>query len=126
MVVKKGDCMRKKSSDATGDDDIILRNNLRAFVRDSVKTLEETLAEIELGRFDETPNLARLIRELNAARLELLKLENRLSKEQDEFDGGGGAAALDYDAIRDAIGRRLDRLRNAKAAAEISEQPKPG
>ena len=131
--VVKGHCMTSSSSDAPRDDDIILRTNLRAFAREALKTLEQTVAEIELGRFDETPNMARLIRDLNTARLELLKLENRLSQEANTKSpgdpagqNGQGAGAIDYEEIRDAIGRRLDRIRNAKAAAKISEQPEQG
>ena len=69
----------------------------------SEKGLSRTaLAEAQLG--------------FSAARLMFLEEVRRHEDRLRDTDGGGDAAALDLDAVRARIGRRLDRIRDARGA----------
>lgn len=68
---------------------------------------------IQAGETDDLKESAKLVRDLRAATQLVLEERNRVDKFRKEAAGHVGGGALDLDAARDEIGRRLARLRRA-------------
>jgi len=71
--------------------------------------------KIEAGETGELRESARLVRELRAATQMVLEERSKVDKLRKDAGGRAGAGALDLDAARDEIGRRLACLRRAGA-----------
>ncbi|MDN3712278.1 permease [Paracoccus cavernae] len=69
--------------------------------------------KIQAGETDEIKESAKLVRDLRAATQLVLEERNRVDKLRKDAAGSVGAGALDLDAARDEIGRRLACLRRA-------------
>lgn len=69
--------------------------------------------KIQAGETDDIKESAKLVRDLRAATQLVLEERNRVDKLRKDVAGTVGAGALDLDAARDEIGRRLACLRRA-------------
>ncbi|AXC50144.1 permease [Paracoccus suum] len=66
------------------------------------------------GELDDLKDAVKLAREMRGATLVMIEERNRIEKLRKDVAGGcGGAGALDLDAAREEIGRRLACLRRA-------------
>lgn len=71
---------------------------------------------IQAGETEDIKESAKLVRDLRAATQLVLEERNRVDKLRKDAAGNVGAGALDLDAARDEIGRRLARLRRASGS----------
>ena len=69
---------------------------------------------IQAGEVEELKDSVKLVRDLRAATQLVLEERNRVDKLRKDIAGNVGAGALDLDAARDEIGRRLACLRRAR------------
>ncbi|WP_149764313.1 permease [Paracoccus thiocyanatus] len=70
--------------------------------------------KIEAGETGELKESTRLVRDLRAATQMVLEERSKVDKLRKDAAAGVGAGALDLDAARDEIGRRLACLRRAE------------
>lgn len=75
--------------------------------------LEQARQRVLAGDFDRIRDSGRLARDLRDAAQLVLEERSRLDKLRKDAAGGAGAGALDLDAAREEIGRRLACLRHA-------------
>ncbi|MFD1882375.1 permease [Paracoccus pacificus] len=78
--------------------------------------LERLRLRIQAGETDELKESRQLVRDLRAATQLVLEERNKVDKLRKNVAGEIGAGALDLDAARDEIGRRLACLRRAGTA----------
>lgn len=69
--------------------------------------------KIQAGETEDIRDSAKLVRDLRTATQLVLEERNRVDKLRKDAAGSVGAGALDLDAARDEIGRRLACLRRA-------------
>lgn len=93
----------------------------RPLVTEAMGLLDEIVVEIHTamdrvrkGDLSELKDGVRVMRDLRSALQIVFEERAKLAKLREDRDGGSaGARALDLDAARDEIGRRLARLRDA-------------
>ena len=91
--------------------DVILRDKYRAIVAQYSSEIVETLQAVKYDTEADTARLVKCVRDLDNARQQLLNIEVKLSYEESKSKETCGETDIDFDAMRQAIGRRLDRLR---------------
>lgn len=89
----------------------------RPLVAEAMGLLDEIVVEIHAAmarvRKGELKDGVRVMRDLRSALQIVFEERAKVAKLREDRDGGGGERALDLDAARDEIGRRLARLRDA-------------
>ena len=90
-------------------------------LRDVLEAVEQATraARVEAGQTD--ADLARTILGLAKTRAMVIREIKTHDKRSRLSESGAGEEAHDFDAIRDRLGRQLDRLRNARGAGGVSE-----
>lgn len=81
--------------------------------RGIVEDLEQAMSNIRQGDLTEAKAARQAVRDLRAALQAALEERNRVEKLRREAAGVVDGYALDFDAARTEIGRRLARLRDA-------------
>lgn len=69
--------------------------------------------KVRQGEFSEVKAATQAVRDLRAAYQMVMDERTRVEKLRKQLAGAGGDHALDFDAARDEIGRRLACLREA-------------
>lgn len=111
--------MKKRNDGGAGAPELAAARlaEIDALSRHIRKNLSDMLAEVDGGHSPNLKELQNKLNELHAAHLKVLAAEDafhaRLGKTTDEN-------AVDFDAVRTEIGRRLDRLRESRAAGGFS------
>lgn len=96
--------------------DVILRDKYRAIVAEYSSEIVEILqADTEA----DTARLVKCVRDLDNARQQLLNIEVKLSYEESKSKETRGETDIDFDAMRQSIGRRLDCLRRAQGPKRL-------
>lgn len=92
----------------------------RPLVAEAMGLLDEIVVEIHTamdrvrkGELGDLKDGVRVMRDLRSALQIVFEERAKVAKLREDGDGGGGGRALDLDAARDEIGRRLARLRDA-------------
>ena len=103
--------------------DVILRDKYRAIVAEYSSEIVEILQAVKYDTEADTARLVKCVRDLDNARQQLLNIEVKLSYEESKSKETRGETDIDFDAMRQSIGRRLDasaapRARLPKGAAE--------
>ncbi|KQB98272.1 hypothetical protein AL073_05175 [Loktanella sp. 1ANDIMAR09] len=83
------------------------------YIRDRLREMADDLKTVTYGNLNDINKQLDL---LHAAHLRVLIAEDKF---HDKLGTDSDADAIDYDAIRDEIGRQLDRLRNALIAKGV-------
>lgn len=112
------------------DDPAVLKKTLRArrMLAQSEAALDDILTAFEDMRNQmltgelSIGDLSKARVALGFARSKLLEEVNKYEKHILVSKGLSAEAPIDFDAIKDQIGRSLDRLRNAQEAGGVSEQ----
>jgi len=94
--------------------DVILRDKYRAIVAEYSSEIVEILQAVKYDTEADTARLVKCVRDLDNARQQLLNIEVKLSYEESKSKETRGETDIDFDAMRQSIGRRLDRLRRAR------------
>ena len=81
--------------------------------REVAEELHRLRVGIRSGNTDDAKETGKVARDLRVAAGLVLEERNRVDKLRKDIAGGIGAGALDLDAARDEIGRRLACLRRA-------------
>ncbi|MDO5621545.1 MAG: permease [Paracoccus sp. (in: a-proteobacteria)] len=81
--------------------------------RETAADLNGVRRALRDGETDQVKDAVKLVRELRVATQLVLEERNKLDKIRKDIAGGVGVGALDLDAARDEIGRRLACLRRA-------------
>ncbi|SFS07935.1 hypothetical protein SAMN05444714_0976 [Yoonia litorea] len=81
------------------------------------QTLEEMLEQLRAGEGTKPADVLKKIGELQTAHIKVLEQEKAY---HDSLGQKDGPEALDFDAIRAEIGRRLDRIRAVQDADDVS------
>jgi hypothetical protein len=83
------------------------------WLREAAEALASTVQSIKAGEFGKVKDAVECIKGLKAAVQLAIEEGNRVEKLRKQVVGSVGTGALDMDAARDEIGRRLARLRDA-------------
>jgi hypothetical protein len=88
----------------------------------AIGALGDLVRRLEAGEFEATSDADTAVRKIDKS-LELVMKERQRLEERKRKDIGAGSAgiAIDFDAARDEIGRRLARLRAASSSGSVSE-----
>lgn len=81
--------------------------------RDAAEDLARVMKALKSGRTDDAKAAAQAVRDLKTAFQLVMDERTRVDKLRKQVAGVAGEHALDFDAARDEIGRRLARLRDA-------------
>ena len=81
--------------------------------REAAEDLVRARRELRAGRMDEVKAAVQAVKDLKAALHLVMEERARVEKLRRQVGGVGPDHALDFDAARDEIGRRLARLRDA-------------
>ncbi len=109
-----------KSTPVTIDGrDVILRDKYRAIVAEYSSEIVEILQAVKYDTEADTARLVKCVRDLDNARQQLLNIEVKLSYEESKSKETCGETDIDFDAMRQSIGRRLDRLRRAQGPKRL-------
>ncbi|WP_343079356.1 hypothetical protein [Ostreiculturibacter nitratireducens] len=81
--------------------------------RDAAEELMAAIREIRSGKLEEVKAVNLILRDLRAAFRQALDERKKIEELRKQGDGAGGGGALDFDAARAEIGRRLACLRDA-------------
>ena len=84
-----------------------------ALYRETAEDLLLALKGLREGQVDEVKSAVQAVKDLKAALQMVMDERTRVDKLRKQVAGIGGGGALDFDAARDEIGRRLARLREA-------------
>lgn len=103
-----------------GSTDMMLSEAHQNFARAST-ALNTLVADLEQQNTDNAGESLRLIKELKAALTPALMERERLEKERLAKSGIANGFAIDFDAAKHEIGRRLACLRAASGEGELSE-----
>lgn len=95
----------------------------QATFRRAVRALNTLVEELEDRNTDSASEATRIIRDLKQALGPALSERERIETEVRKEAGVANAYAIDFDAARFEIGRRLDRLRAARDQARLPEEP---
>ena len=93
-----------------GRDEILL-DKYRAIVAQYSSEIVEILQAVKYETEADTARLVKCLRDLDNARQQFLNIEVKLSCEESKSKETCGETDIDFDAMRQSIGRRLDRLR---------------
>ncbi|MDO5528348.1 MAG: permease [Paracoccus sp. (in: a-proteobacteria)] len=85
-------------------------------LRGCAEDLTRLRLKLQAGDMDELKDAVKLARELRSAAQLMLEERNKVDKLRKDIAGVVGGGALDLDAARDEIGRRLACLRRAREA----------
>ncbi|QDY68916.1 hypothetical protein [Qingshengfaniella alkalisoli] len=88
---------------------------------DAANALSVFIAALKAGDTTQAPEAMKLVKELKAALVPALMERERLEKTIREDAGVVNGYAIDFDAARHEIGRRLACLRAARGAGGVSE-----
>jgi len=88
-----------------------------------IEEIEEVLAGLSTGRFGELAQLPKLKREMMSVAKQLREAEVELDQQIRAEEGRLAEGEIDFDAVRDTLGRRLDRLRAAHSSGGVSAKP---
>ncbi|MDA9790389.1 hypothetical protein N9B86_02875 [Planktomarina temperata] len=99
--------------------DVILRDKYRAIVAEYSSEIVEILQAAKYDTEADTARLVKCVRDLDNARQQLLNIEVKLSYEESKSKETRGETDIDFDAMRQSIGRRLDRLRRAQGPKRL-------
>ena len=83
------------------------------WLRDAAEKLAATVEAIQAGDFAQAKEAADCIKSLRLAVHSVMLEGHRIEKYSKQIAGVHGTGALELDAARDEIGRRLARLRDA-------------
>lgn len=81
--------------------------------RDIAEELVVVMRKVREGEFSEVTGAARAVRDLRDAYKMIMEERTRVDKLRSQVAGVADGTALDFDAARDEIGRRLACLRDA-------------
>jgi hypothetical protein len=96
-----------------GGDPVDLLATTENMLRDSAEQVVRTMNEVRAGRFGEIKEAQALMRDLRSMFQTFMDERTRVDKLRQQTAGVVRGHALDFDAARDEIGRRLARLRDA-------------
>ncbi len=82
-------------------------------LRESAEQVALAMREVRAGRFAELKETSGLMRELRSTFNSLMEERTRVDKLRQQTAGVVRGHAIDFDAARDEIGRRVARLRDA-------------
>ena len=99
--------------------DVILRDKYRAIVAEYSSEIVEILQAVKYDTEADTARLVKCVRDLDNARQQLLNIEVKLSYEESKSKETRGETDIDFDAMRQSIGCRLDRLRRAQGPKSL-------
>ncbi|MDB2608286.1 hypothetical protein N9Y66_05620 [Planktomarina temperata] len=99
--------------------DVILRDKYRVIVAEYSSEIVEILQAVKYDTEADTARLVKCVRDLDNARQQLLNIEVKLSYEESKSKETRGETDIDFDAMRQSIGRRLDRLRRAQGPKRL-------
>ena len=99
--------------------DVILRDKYRAIFAEYSSEIVEILQAVKYDTEADTARLVKCVRDLDNARQQLLNIEVKLSHEESKSKETRGETDIDFDAMRQSIGRRLDRLRRAQGPKRL-------
>ncbi|MCR9086474.1 MAG: hypothetical protein NXH97_07020 [Rhodobacteraceae bacterium] len=90
----------------------------------AVGALGDLVKRLEAGEFDASAEAETTVKKIDK-QLELVMRERQRVEERKrkEIGAAAGGVAINFDAARDEIGRRLARLRAANGAGVVSEGP---
>ena len=111
---KRGRHMTKSTPVPIDGRDVILRDKYRAIVAQYSSEIVEILQAVKYDTEADTARLVKCVRDLDNARQQFLNIEVKLSYEESKSKETCGETDIDFDAMRQSIGRRLDRLRRAQ------------
>jgi copper chaperone CopZ len=104
--------------------DVILRDKYRAIVAEYSSEIVEILQAVKYDTEADTARLVKCVRDLDNARQQLLNIEVKSSYEESKSKETCGETDIDFDAMRQSIGRRLDRLR--RRSGDVVKLAEPG
>ena len=81
--------------------------------RETAEGLWSAMEKVRAGQTDEVKAVTQAVKDLKAAFLLAMEERNKVEKLRKQVAGDVGTGALDFDAARIEIGRRLARLRDA-------------
>lgn len=81
--------------------------------RETAEELVRAVRSIKAGAFGDAKAATQAVKDLKTAFEMVMDERTRVEKLRRQVTGAVGAQALDFDAARDEIGRRLARLRDA-------------
>ncbi|HAR54249.1 MAG TPA: hypothetical protein DCS45_20600 [Roseovarius nubinhibens] len=114
------------TTQAYGDDGLGLSTSIRRLeqqLSDMTRDLERIQSKLRDGPPEILGNSGRLISDIRQWLRIAFEAEADLERRKTRDTDTSAATALDLDAARHSIGCRLDRLRRACAAGEVSQQP---
>lgn len=88
----------------------------------TTSVLNVLVRQLEANRFDHVGETTRILRELKNALQSAINERERVEKQRDEKQGIVNGYAIDFDAARHEVGRRLARLRAAGSEGSVSER----
>ena len=96
--------------------DLSLQREYRDFIARCARRIGALLDDAEAGIAIDARDAARLVKDLHSAHKAFLDIERQISHDQTN-----AAAPLDFDRIRDEIGRKLNRLRETLDPDAVSK-----
>jgi uncharacterized lipoprotein YehR (DUF1307 family) len=108
---KRGKQMIKSTPVPIDGRDVILRDKYRAIIAQYSSEIVETLQAVKYDTEDDTARLVKCVSDLDNAHQQLLNIEVKLSYEESKSKETCGETDIDFDAMRQSIGRRLDQAR---------------
>ena len=116
---KRGIHMTKSTPVPIDGRDVILRDKYLAIVAEYSSEIVEILQAVKYYTEADTARLVKCVRYLDNARQQLLNIEVILSYEESKSKETRGETDIDFDAMRQSIGCRLDRLRRAQGPKRL-------
>ena len=113
--------MTKMGPSLGGGTDKERRVHLALSLHRYVAEIETILSQLEAGEFGELGQLPKLKREMMSVSKQLRDAEIEFDQQCRADAGVRGDGDIDFDAIREQIGGRLDSLRAARRSGAISE-----
>lgn len=109
----------------TTDDSAFPLNDSLKDIRDQLETLRADMAAMQArlkdGEIEAVKDGQKTMTEIRQWLRIAIDLEMEFAKRQQKQDGIVGSYALDFDAARDRVRCRLDRLRTCRGTGRISE-----
>ena len=102
--------------------DVISRDKYRAIVAQYSSEIVEIFQAVKYDTKADTARLVKYVRDLDNAGQQLLNIEVKLSYEESKSKETCGETDIDFDAMRQSIGRRLDRLRRAQGPKDFIKE----
>jgi hypothetical protein len=95
--------------------------HVRALLAGLARTIRGLQQRLQTGEAQTLADAGAAMADLRAMVRIAIETEKRFEKCQQQETGRGDARRLELETARDTIGRRLDRLRAARDAGEVSE-----